>query len=94
MSSLLTFANEAIPLFYERIVALESNSIQLRILLLYFIQVLLNIRHKIEYKIKMDELGLERNHLDFFFKRLLLLDQTEYLCEKTNTLNSRQFTPS
>jgi hypothetical protein len=42
----------------------------------------------------MDELGLERNHSEFFVKRLLLLDQTERLCEKTYTLSNRKNTPS
>ncbi len=40
-------------------------------------------------KSDMDELGLERNHSEFFFKGLLLLGRTERLCEKANTLSNR-----
>jgi hypothetical protein len=37
----------------------------------------------------MDELGLERNHLEFFVKGMLLLDRTERLCEMANTISNR-----
>jgi hypothetical protein len=37
----------------------------------------------------MDELGLERNHLEFLVKRLLLFNRTEHLFEKENTLSKK-----
>jgi hypothetical protein len=37
----------------------------------------------------MDELGFERNHLEFFLKGLLLLNPKERLYERTDTLNNR-----
>jgi hypothetical protein len=37
----------------------------------------------------MDELGLERNHLESFIEGLLLFDRTERLYEKANTLSKR-----
>jgi hypothetical protein len=35
---------------------------------------------------------LERNNLEFFFKGVLRLDQTESLCEKANTLSNSKNT--
>jgi hypothetical protein len=43
---------------------------------------------KIAYKNHIDELGLERNHSEFFFREKLLFDRKEGLCERTNTLNN------
>jgi hypothetical protein len=42
----------------------------------------------------MNELGLERNHLQFLFKQSILYYQTYSLFGMINTLNKHIFTPS